>query len=66
LYDFGVDIFINGHEHNYERMYDILKNKTTRTTINPPSTVYIVTGAAGSREGHEKFTRPEAEWDAFR
>eukprot|EP01084_Bolivina_argentea_P184415 318052_1 len=55
FYEYGVDFFICGHEHDYERMYDIYKNKTTKTTTNMPSTTYILTGSAGCNEGHDIF-----------
>ena len=32
FYKYGVDFYICGHEHNYERMYDIYLNQTTQTT----------------------------------
>mmetsp|Transcript_516 Transcript_516/g.766 ORF Transcript_516/g.766 Transcript_516/m.766 type:complete len:741 (+) Transcript_516:99-2321(+) len=74
LYQYGVDLWLNGHEHNYERMYDIepneiftyLSGKTTKTTVNPPGTVYIVTGDGGNYEDHEVFTRPQPTRTAFR
>ena len=61
LYQYGVDLWINGHEHNYERMYDVepheiytyLSGVTTKTTTNPPGPIYIVTGDAGNYENHE-------------
>lgn len=62
----GVDIFINGHEHNYERMQDIYKSNTNQLTTNMRATTYIVTGAAGNREGHEPFTLPQPKWSAVR
>jgi acid phosphatase type 7 len=74
LYKYGVDMWINGHEHNYERMYDIapketytyLSGYTTQTTTDPPATIYIVTGDAGNRENHEGFKYPQPERTAFR
>jgi hypothetical protein len=74
LYDYGVDLWINGHEHNYERMYDISPKETftylsgysTQTTVDPPATIYIVTGDAGNRENHEEFKYPQPDRTAFR
>lgn len=74
LYEYGVDLWINGHEHNYERMYDIapketytyLSGVTTQTTVDPPATIYIVTGDAGNREDHEDFKYPQPDRTAFR
>lgn len=59
FYEYGVDLVVSGHVHNYERMFDIAPNenknltmcgKTTRSTHNPPATTYIQTGAAGNIE----------------
>jgi hypothetical protein len=66
FFDQGVDFFINGHEHNYERNYPTYKNKTTQSNVDPNAPIYIVTGAAGSHELHEPFTRPQPPRSAFR
>ncbi|GMI10339.1 hypothetical protein TrLO_g9868 [Triparma laevis f. longispina] len=66
FYKHGVDMYICGHEHNYERMYDVYKNETSKTTVNPPATTYVVTGDAGGPEEHESFTRPQPDMAAFR
>lgn len=65
FYQFGVDFYFAGHEHNYERMYDIFQNHTTKSVKNMPSTTYIVTGSAGCQEKHDPFVEPQC-WDAFR
>jgi len=64
--DYGVDFFINGHEHNYERSFPIYKGKSDRSNVDPTAPIYIVSGAAGSREMHEPFTRAQPSWSAFR
>jgi len=70
FYDNGVDLFINGHEHNYERLYAVHDEKYVsgngNLVKNPAAPVYIVTGDAGNREGHEKFSRAQPKWSAFR
>lgn len=66
FYKYGVDMYICGHEHNYERMYDVYKNETTQSTINPPATTYVVTGDAGGPEDHESFELPQPDRTAFR
>ena len=76
FYEHGVDLFINGHEHNYERMYDVApawdaaspweSGKTTRATVDMPATTYIVTGDAGNDENHEPFTRDAPARTALR
>ena len=66
LFKHGVDLFVNGHEHNYERMWPTYRNKTTQSNTNPNAPIYIVTGAAGCDELHEPFTRPQPPRSAFR
>lgn len=76
FYQNGVDLYVCGHEHDYERMFDVapqynavlpyLSGKTTRSTTNPPATTYIVTGSAGSVEEHEPFIRPRPRRSAAR
>ena len=49
-----------GHEHDYERMFDVsprydpatpwLSGVTTQSTVDPPATTYIITGSAGNVE----------------
>eukprot|EP01047_Picozoa_sp_COSAG01_P055231 COSAG01_NODE_6125_length_3838_cov_1.407328_3_plen_147_part_00 len=53
FHEFGVDIWINGHEHSYERSYPVYKSKSDRSNVAPKATIYIVTGAAGCSEMHE-------------
>jgi hypothetical protein len=70
FYTYGVDLWINGHEHNYERLYSIFKDQymggSGNLVQNPPATVYLVTGDAGNREGHEPFKKTQPPWSAFR
>jgi len=66
FFEQGVDFFINGHEHNYERNWPTYLNKTYQSNTNPKAPIYIVTGAAGCKELHEPFTRPQPPRSAFR
>ena len=60
--DYGVDIYIAGHIHWYERMYpmgrngsinyDAVVNDNTYTTSYGQSVVHIVNGQAGNIESH--------------
>jgi predicted phosphodiesterase len=76
-----VDLFLNGHEHNYERLYPTYKSApgsfgragaaggnaaNPEVITNADSPVYIIDGAAGNREKHEPFTRAQPAWSAFR
>ena len=66
LHKYGVDFFVNGHEHSYERTYPVFKARSEKSNIDPSATVYIVTGAAGSPEMHEGFSKIAPTWSAFR
>lgn len=50
-----VDLYLQGHVHNYERNTPIYKNRTMIGTfddfhhyVNPGATVYITSGNAGN------------------
>ena len=60
FFEYGVDLFLNGHEHNYERNWPTYKGKSHQSNIDPKATIYIVTGAAGCSELHEPFTRAQS------
>ena len=78
---FGVDLFLNAHEHNFERNYAVF-NSTLATgasagapggnasapevLVDAAAPVYIVEGCAGDKENHEPFTRPQPDYSAFR
>ena len=47
LFRHGVDLYINGHEHNYERNWPTFKGNAQQSNTNPNATIYIVQGAAG-------------------
>jgi len=50
---FGVDLYIAGHVHMYERTWPMRDNVIVQEGYNNPnSTVYINNGAAGNVEGH--------------
>ena len=66
LFKYGVDFFINGHEHDYERSWPVYKGQSDQSNVDPKGTIYVVTGAAGSSELHEPFTREQPEWSAYR
>ena len=66
FFEFGVDFWMNGHEHSYERSYPVYKGKSDRSNLEPKATIYVVTGAAGCAEMHEGFTRVAPSWSAFR
>jgi hypothetical protein len=66
FFEYGLDFWINGHEHSYERTYPMYQEKSVRSNVEPQATIYIVTGAAGSHEMHEGFSIKQPSWSAFR
>lgn len=45
---YGVDIFVAGHEHDYESIWPVAKGQlVAETFVNPPAPVHFVTGAGG-------------------
>lgn len=69
FFEYGVDFHFAGHEHNYERMYDIYQNKSNQLTVNMTSTTYIVTGAPGTCEYNNEccsFYPSQPSWSAVR
>lgn len=51
---YKVDMYICGHEHNYERLWPLVNGNVANGTVNPDNpyedakgTIYIVTGAGG-------------------
>jgi len=76
-----VDLFINGHEHDYERNYAVYQGalatapssgapggnaSAPEVIVNPAAPIYIVEGCAGDSEHHEPFTRAQPKYSAFR
>ena len=56
FYKMSVDIVVQGHEHNYERLWPVYRNNVTEYTYNNPSApVQLISGAAGSAENVDHF-----------
>ncbi|ETK83777.1 hypothetical protein F441_11352 [Phytophthora nicotianae CJ01A1] len=65
----GVDLYLCGHQHNYERAFDVYKSQTWKRTHNMRATTHILTGASGqylTSIMRKSFERPVEVWDAFR
>ncbi|KAL3152817.1 hypothetical protein ABBQ38_012398 [Trebouxia sp. C0009 RCD-2024] len=62
FYQYGVDVVLTGHEHNYERSYPVYQDKPDNC-----GPTYIIIGDGGNEEGVENdFTQPQAGWSAYR
>ena len=81
LNEFGVDLWMNGHEHNAERFYAVRGGalvtgasagapggnaSAPEVVTDPQAPIYVVSGCAGNVEQHEPFERPQPPISAFR
>lgn len=71
FYQYGVDLLIWAHEHNYERLFPIYDQKLYNGSLefpytNPKAPVHIITGSGGCHEDHDPFTKDPAYFTAFR
>lgn len=59
FFHYGVDIVLQAHEHNYERLYPMYRGVVVSTNYtNPRAPIQIISGAAGSRHGMDQFLSP--------
>jgi len=71
LKQYGVDLFLSGHQHSYERIYPIYnytmaKGSEERPYFNPGAPTHIITGSAGCREDLTDFLPTQPLWSAKR
>jgi len=63
---YGVDLYLCGHMHSYERVYPNINGTVTATGsvyTNPGATAHVVQGTAGVFTDHT-FVQPEPVWSA--
>jgi hypothetical protein len=70
LWKYGVDLYLCGHEHSYERSWPVFQGTVRNSTsgepyVDPTAPVHILTGAAGNQEDLDGFG-PPGPWTAFR
>lgn len=68
LKKYGVDLYLAGHLHNYERSFPTLNGTRTESSYNKPNaTVHVVVGMAGNIEGLTySWESPQPNWSARR
>jgi len=67
LYKYGVDLFLCGHEHSYERIWPVYRQQVIQyNLLNAKAPIHIVTGAAGNKEDFDLFMGPYYPWSAVR
>jgi 3',5'-cyclic AMP phosphodiesterase CpdA len=65
--EFGVDLYLTGHLHNYERTWPVFNGTvTTRHYDNVEDTVHVVIGSAGDDEGLTDKWETIPAWSAIR
>lgn len=61
---YEIDVYLTGHEHNYERTYPVLNGEFTKSYDSPKKPVHVVIGSGGAY-GTDEFGSA-GPWDAFR
>jgi hypothetical protein len=66
IHDAGVDIFMAGHIHGYERIHPVYRSNVTSTDYSDVKggVIHIVNGAGGSIEGRITVFQPGVSWSA--
>ncbi|KAL8609907.1 hypothetical protein ACOMHN_016382 [Nucella lapillus] len=65
LFEEGVDLYISGHRHNYERSWPLYRGKDfQRGYRDPRAPVHIINGAMGYEYLTETIPKPQS-WSAF-
>ncbi|CAM9507751.1 unnamed protein product, partial [Phaeothamnion confervicola] len=61
---YGVDVYIAGHAHSYERQYPVYRSVHETSYLQPNHTVHFVSGAAGNIEdlGHYSASMFRPTW----
>jgi len=68
FYTYGVDLYIDGHVHSYERNWPVYKSAVEQKNYNnPKATVHVTIGNAGCPEGlSHVFDKDTPDWLAVR
>lgn len=65
FHKYGVDLFISGHQHLYERTYPVYKNKVLAfSNRNPRATIHFIVGSLGNQYLTEFSSKPGGPWSA--
>ena len=66
FFEEGVDLYISGHKHNYERSWPLYRGKVFQQGYkNPKAPIHIINGAMGYEYIVETIVQPNS-WSAFR
>ncbi|XP_067684818.1 acid phosphatase type 7-like [Haliotis asinina] len=68
LFRYGVDLYIAGHQHNYERTWPVYREKLFDEYHykNPKGPIHLTIGSMGAEYHQEKFVKPGGKWSSFR
>ena len=61
---YGVDLYLGGHLHNYERTLPVLSGSAVQADyVDPTATVHVVVGMGGDDEGlTDRWFTPLPAW----
>lgn len=66
FHKYGVDVHFSGHVHSYERSLPVYNRSPVPVWSRPNATVYVVSGAGGSIEGHTSYPPSvSVPWSAY-
>jgi len=67
LQEMGVDFFLSGHMHSYERLWPTYRQQLlSHSYENPGAPIHIIAGTAGGPEDLDNFDDILYPWSAFR
>ena len=67
IYKHGVDFYIAGHVHAYERHYPVAYEKCARKDYyHPQAPTHVIVGSAGNTEGHTRLRDWKPDYLAYR
>lgn len=62
---YGVDVFLSGHDHMYERTFPVRNRVPVKQYHRPGAPVYVVEGDAGTLESIFSMVEENVPWRAF-
>lgn len=63
---YGVNLYVCGHVHAYERTFPVYQGSVKGTYSNPGATTYLIPGSMGNIEGLDTDWGSSTKWSAFR
>lgn len=59
FYKYGVDVILEAHEHDYERLWPVYnEHVTAKSYVNPKAPVHLISGTVGCNEAMGECFNP--------